>query len=179
MRNEITLTALCNELQHNCGDELGACKAVGVSLIFMNQWRKDDKVTDERLTEAARVGTQGLYSAAVRRAVEGVPKGIYYRGERVSTETEYSDSLLNTLLQAKLPEFKKGAEAAAVQVNVNVANLMPRATSYDEWLTMKQQTLSKPAEHDASIAALGRLMSPPIEAEYVEVVANPFEGIDL
>lgn len=187
MRNETTLNALASELQRNCGDTLAAAKAVGVSLIFVNQWRKDDKQVDEQLTEAERVGTQGLVSAAIQRAVHGVPKGIYYRGLHVTDEMQYSDSLLNTLLAAKLPEFKKGAEGGAgVQVNVNVANLMPRADNYQQWLEMKQQTLAKPVEalpppSEEAIAAAWIMARPDaIDAEYEEILPVPaFAGIDL
>lgn len=186
MRNEATLNALARELERNCGDDLAAAKACGVSLTFVNQWRKDDKLVDERLTEAMRVGTQGLVSAAIQRAVHGVEKGVYFKGVRVDTETVYSDGLLQTLLKAKVPEFAKpDGDSPGVQVNVNVANLMPRATSYEQWLEMKTQTLDKPkqdalpAPSDEALAAY-RIMAPPdevIEAEYVEVPA--FGGIDL
>lgn len=176
MRNETTLAALERELQANCGDELAAAGAVGVSLKFVYQWAKDDKEVAERLKEAARVGTQGLVSAAIRRAVHGVPKGVYNRGVRVDTETVYSDSLLTTLLKAKVPEFAKDAEGGGVQVNVNVANVMPRASSYEQWLEMKTQTMvpkpveALPAPDDADI----------IEAEYVEKVPQyDFGGIVL
>lgn len=179
MRTEPTLAAIATELQRNCGDILAACKAVGVSLIFVNQWRKDDKEVDTRLTEAERVGTQGLVSAAIQRAVHGVPKGIYYQGKWVTDETVYSDGLLQTLLKAKVPEFAKDGDGASVNVQVNVANLMPRANSYDEWLTMKNQTLALPPPSDAAKAA-HFIMAPPdaIEAEYVEIVPE-FRGIEL
>lgn len=170
MRNELTLNALTVELQRNCGDILAACKAVGVSLMFVNQWRKDDKKTDEALTEAERVGTQGLVSAAIQRAVHGVEKGVFFRGVRVDTETVYSDGLLQTLLKAKVPEFAKEAEGAGVQVQVNVANIMPRAANYSDWLAMKDQTMNRalpaPVQDDV------------IEAEYVEV-KPAFAGLDL
>lgn len=186
MRNEATLTAIANELQRNCGDTLAACKAVGVSLIFVNQWRKDDKEVDEKLAEAEHVGTQGLVSAAIQRAVHGVEKGVYYKGMRVDSETVYSDGLLQTLLKAKVPEFAKEGEGGGVQVNVNVANLMPRATNYQEWLDMKAGTLTHmlPApenDRDASLAALGRVMcEPPTDAEYEEIAPVPaFAGIQL
>lgn len=170
MRNEMTLNALCDELTRNCGDELAACKAVGVSLIFVQQWRKDDAKVNERLTEAARVGTQGLVSAAIQRAVHGVEEDVYFKGIVVGQKTVYSDGLLQTLLKAKVPEFAKDAEGGGVQVNVNVANVMPRAASYEQWLEMKARTLdAKPAE---------ALPAPEvIDAEYVEVPA--FSGIDL
>lgn len=172
MRNEITLDAICEQLQQNCGDDLAACKAVGVSLLFLNQWRKDDKVADERVVEASRVGTQGLVSAAIQRAVHGVSKGVYYKGVRVDEELVYSDSLLQTLLKAKVPDFAKDGEGGGINVQVNVANLMPRASSYEQWLEMKQQTLAAPTQPAISDAV--------IEAEYVELQpARAFEGIEL
>lgn len=171
MRNETTLAAIANELQRNCGDILAACKAVGVSLIFANQWRRDDKDVDAKLTEAERVGTQGLVSAAIQRAVHGVQKGIYFKGVRVDEETIYSDGLLQTLLKAKVPEFAKDSESGGVHVSVNVANLMPRATSYEQWLEMKQQTL---LGQTVTLAAPAEA----IEAEYVEIIPA-FAGIDL
>lgn len=172
MRNETTLAAVCTELQRNCGDILAACKAVGVSLVFVREWRKDDKEVDAQLTEAEHVGTQGLVSAAIQRAVHGVAKGVYYKGVRVDEELAYSDGLLQTLLKAKIPEFAKEGETGSVNVQVNVANLMPRATSYEQWLEMKSQTLAAPAQ---------ALPAPDvIDAEYVEMPAiQSFQGIEL
>lgn len=186
MRNEATLNAIASELQRNCGDILAACKAVGVSLLFVNQWRKDDKIANEKFTEAERVGTQGLVSAAIQRAVHGVEEDVYYKGAVVGHKTSYSDGLLTTLLKAKVPEFAKEAEGGSVNVQVNVANLMPRATSYEQWLQMKSSTLNKalppPDERENALEALGRVMCEPsddvIEAEYVEV-EPAFKGIEL
>lgn len=185
MRNEATLNALVTELQLNCGDTLAAARAVGVSLMFVNQWRKDDKAVNEQLTEAERVGTQGLVSAAIKRAVHGVEEDVYYKGEVVGSKTNYSDSLLTVLLKAKVPEFAKDAEGHGTTVNVNVANIMPRATNYEQWLAMKDQTLNRalPApdeDRDASLETLAHIMcEPAIDAEYVEVAPSPFAGIEL
>lgn len=177
MRNETTLAALEAELQRNCGDELAAAQAVGVSLKFVTQWRKDDPKVNEILAEAARLGTQGLVSAAIKRAVHGVEEDVYFKGEVVGQKTVYSDGLLTTLLKGKIPEFQKDSDGSNVNVQVNIANLMPRAKTYDEWIAMKNQTLALPPPSDEAIAAHS-LMAPPIDAEY-EVVSNPFAGIDL
>jgi hypothetical protein len=166
MRNQLTLDALTRELQMNCGDILAACKAVGVSLIFVNQWRKDDKEVHETLIEAERVGTQGLVSAAIQRAVRGVEEDVYFKGAVVGQKTVYSDGLLQTLLKAKVPEFSKDNEGGGgVQVNVNVANLMPRAATYDEWLQMKNAT----AAHLEAQKSLPAPTDEVIEVEYVGV----------
>lgn len=175
MRNEMTLDAIARELERNCGDELAAARSIGVSLHFINQWRKDDKAVDERLTEAARVGAQGLVSAAIQRAVHGVQEDVYFKGKVCGQKTSYSDGLLQTLLKAKVPEFAKEAgDGGSVQVQVNVANLMPRATSYEQWLSMKQQTLER---HDVALPAPSDEV---IDAEYVEVPKQTaFAGIEL
>lgn len=171
MRTQQTLEALKTELQRNCGDRLAACQTVGVSLIFVNQWCKDDTKVAEELLEAERVGTQGLVSAAIQRAVRGVDEDVYYQGEVVGTKTNYSDSLLTTLLKAKVPEFAKDADGAARGVTVNIANIMPRADNYEQWLAMKQATLAPPPEQLPAPDS-----SEPVDAEYTAV---PFEGITL
>ena len=171
MRTEMTLSLLVQQLQANCGDMLDACKSVGVSLIFVNQWRKDDKEVHERLTEAERVGMQGLVSEAIRRGVRGHDEDVYFKGEVVGTKKVFSDGLLQSLLKAKIPEFSKDGESGGTHVHVNIANVMPRANNYEEWLAMKQATLTPPPEAlpapDVSVT----------DAEYVEVHA--FGGIEL
>lgn len=166
MRTEVTLNGICAALQRNCGDTYEACREVGVSLIFLDQWCRDDAKVAERVTEAARVGNMGLVSAAIKRAVTGVQEDVWYKGVEVGTKTVYSDSLLTTLLKAKVPDFHKDAEGGGVTVNVQVANVMPRAATYEEWLAMKQQTLAPP---QAALAA-------PIDAEYVEILV-PQQGV--
>lgn len=161
MRTEETLATLVFRLQENCGDMLEACQRTGVSLMFVNQWRKDDQKVNETLQEAAQVGTQMLVSAAIQRGVHGVEDDVYYKGVVVGQKKNYSDSLLTTLLKAKIPEFQKDAEGSGTHVTVNVANLMPRAANYDEWLAMKQSTLA------------------PVEAEYTEVLPVPERLPDL
>ena len=171
MRTETMLSMLESQLQRNCGDMFGAAQACGVSLIFVKQWRKDDREVDARLTEAENIGVQGLVSAAIQRGVVGVEEDVWYKGEVVGSKKVFSDGLLQTLLKAKVDDFKKDGEGG-VQVNVNVANVMPRASSYEEWLEMKRATLAKPAE---------ALPAPntAVEAEYVELATDPFKGITL
>lgn len=164
MRTEMTLSLLVQQLQANCGDMLDACKSVGVSLIFVNQWRKDDKEVHERLLEAERVGMQGLVSEAIRRGVRGHDEDVYFKGEVVGSRKVFSDGLLQSLLKAKIPEFSKDGEGGSgVRVNVNIANVMPRANNYEEWLAMKQATLAPPA------TALPAPDTQVTDAEYVEL----------
>jgi hypothetical protein len=169
VRTEFTLTALVDHLQSNCGDMLDACRRVGLSLIFVNQWRKDDKRVNEKLLEAERVGTQGLVSEAIRRGAVGHDEDVYFKGIVVGTRKVFSDGLLTTLLKAKVPEFAKDADGANVNVHVNVANIMPRAENYDAWLAMKHSTLA---------SSTTQQLPAPVEAEYTEV-KSAFEGVSL
>jgi len=55
-----------------------------------------------------------IETEATRRAVDGTPRTVYYRGEPVGVKFVYSDSLLIMLLAAKLPEkYGKPRKAAA------------------------------------------------------------------
>jgi hypothetical protein len=136
---------------------------------FVKQWRKDDPETDRILTEAMQNGVAGLISEATRRAVHGIEKGVYYKGVLVDTQQEYSDSLLTTLLKARVPEFQNNDDNRPT-VQVNIANLMPRATSYEEWLAMKDNTANRalPAPDNSNV----------LDADFTPVEC-PFKGIDL
>jgi hypothetical protein len=45
-----------------------------------------------------------MEDAAIKRAVFGVERKVYYQGEEIGSYREYSDGLLVTLLKAKAPE---------------------------------------------------------------------------
>jgi hypothetical protein len=66
--------------------------------------------------EAKEEYTYSLESEAHRRAVDGVDKGIYYQGEFVAYEKQYSDTLLAKLLDANSPKFRKAS--AGGQTNI-------------------------------------------------------------
>lgn len=172
MRNVYTLERLTDALTRNCGDRLAAARECGVSLMFVQQWCKDDPETAKVLREAELVGTQGLVSAAIQRAVHGIERDVYYKGEVVGQQLEYSDTLLATLLKAKVEDFKPASDAPP-QVTVNIANLMPRASSYDEWLAMKEQTLALPAPKPAN--ALGTI----IDGSFADITNKIWDGIVL
>jgi hypothetical protein len=68
-----------------------------------------------------------LEEEATRRAVDGVNKDIFFQGEYVTTQKEYSDTLLVKLLEANNQKFKKASAGgntniktnAPVQININ------------------------------------------------------------
>lgn len=189
MRTQTTWDALVQALQVNCGDLFDACQRVQVSPVFVRQWMKDDADFAAAVTEAERVGALALQSEAIRRAKYGVEKGVYFKGVRVDTEIVYSDGLMTTLLKGRLPEIygpegdNKGGNTFNGPTQINI---MPRADTYDEWLKMKDATLTRRDAMDAADKAEGRLeggrpaaLLPYVELEAVPVPASPFEGLGL
>ncbi len=174
MRTEATITFLIDQLQANCGDIYGACKAALVSPMFVEKWRQDDKEVDAALTEAARVGAYMLESEAVRRAVKGDEEAVYFKGEVVGFRYPKSDGLLQTLLKGRIPErYGKEAEGGGISVigGQTQINIMPRAENYDDWLRMKDSTLALRARN--SEAEELALAGPSCEAKGAYVLMSP------
>jgi hypothetical protein len=181
VRTQAMLDSLVQALQVNCGDLFDAARRCGVSLIFVRQWMKDDADVRDALTEGERVGAMALQSEAIRRAVIGEEKGVYFKGEQVGVEYVKSDGLLQTLLKGRIPEtFGADAEGARNVFNgpTQIIN-MPRAENYDQWLQMKDATLARRDKLDAADRALPAPDTPIIDVTAVPVPASPFEGLGL
>lgn len=161
MRTDFTLKQVCDALQQNCGDLHDAARQAGISPHFLFAWMKDDAEAAKQVEEAQRVGWGGLESAAIRRAVQGVDKAVYYKGEVVGYDTQYSDALLGKLLEARVPAYKKGDQSANTFNGPTQINIMPRAETMEEWLAMKQATLTRDDPKP--------LPAPVQDAEYTEV----------
>lgn len=164
MRTQDLLDELAETLQSNHGDFFAACRTCRVSPSFVRKWAKDDAKVKEILDEAEAVGSLSLESEALRRAVDGVDEGVYYRGELVGTEKKYSDTLLNTLLKAKIRD--KYAQEGGTNVNVAITNeiqAFPRPNSYSEWLQLVDQTNALPPPS----------VEEPVEAEFTTVLPPP------
>lgn len=78
-----------------------AATTAGVTRRRVNKMREESAEFDYQVTDALEQAADELELEARRRAVEGVEKGVYYQGDRVDTEVQYSDGLLTTLLKAK------------------------------------------------------------------------------
>ena len=78
-----------------------AATTAGVSRRTVDRLREASAEFDYAVEDALEAAADELEMEARRRAVEGVEKGVYYKGDRVDTEVQYSDQLLTTLLKAK------------------------------------------------------------------------------
>ena len=73
-------------------------------LRIIEQWIRDDPQFRAAYTEAQALLADQMEAAAFQRAVTGIDKPVFQGGECVGYIREYSDTLLTTLLKAKLPD---------------------------------------------------------------------------
>ena len=73
----------------------------GLCRITTYEERRRNEDFAARWDEAVELGTSALEDEAVRRAMAGVQKSVYYQGEVCGEVTEYSDTLLAMMLKAR------------------------------------------------------------------------------
>ncbi len=86
------------------GNVLVSCRVSGVKR--RNAYKHRDRFPAFRRAwdEAIEESTDALEAEARRRGTKGVDKPIYYKGVKIDTVKEYSDTLLIFLLKAHRPE---------------------------------------------------------------------------
>jgi hypothetical protein len=142
LRTAETLDWLCECLIAECGDMRRACERAGTSQIFVKRWTNEDPAAAARINDAQALGWTNLESVAHERAVVGIEKTVWYQGENVGTERVYDNAVLMKMLQARVPGYadNRNLQGNGMSTTVNVA-IMPRASSYDEWLVHRDNTL--------------------------------------
>ena len=91
----------------DCGTISKAAKAMGISRQTHYLWLHSDSNYAIAFNRARAMANDLLEEAAYRRAVEGCERGIYYKGDRIATRIEYSDTLLAMLLKGAFPDKYK------------------------------------------------------------------------
>lgn len=103
-----------------------ACAAAGMARSTAYRRRADDPDFARAWDDAVEDGTDHLEDEMVRRAVEGIDKPVFYKGEPVGHVRVYSDTLLMFTLRARRPDkFKdrvaaehSGKDGAPLTVNI-------------------------------------------------------------
>jgi len=98
-----------------------AADSVAVAVGTLKRWRENDVSFDARCEQAREVYADTLEREADRRAVKGVSRDIYHRGEVVGEKIEYSDPLLMFRLKALRPDIYRENNKIEIN-NVNVDN---------------------------------------------------------
>lgn len=86
------------------GLEASARGIAGVSKREVDDQVAIDPEFADAVDDALAKWSDRLEAEAYRRGVTGIERGVYYQGDLVATEKQYSDALLTTLLKAKRPD---------------------------------------------------------------------------
>lgn len=135
------LTAFCAALA-STGMVRKACDAVGISMQTAFRWRKDIPQFADMWDEASNVGTTLAEDEAWRRAVDGVDKPVYYKGERIDTIKEHSDTLLVTILRARKPDVYRDNS------RLELAGKLELSSMTDDDLRAELAALTHPDKRD-------------------------------
>jgi hypothetical protein len=84
----------------------GAAAAAGVHRSLAYKWRMMSRDFEAAWRLAEQAGADVLEDEALRRALEGSEKPVFYRGQQVGTVRTYNDRLLMLLLQRRRPAAK-------------------------------------------------------------------------
>src|SRR3990167_4460043 len=93
-----------------------ACEGV-IDRRKVYDWRQEDPDFEAELTKAAGIYVEKLEAEADRRGVEGIDKGVFYLGDKVATEKQYSDTLLIFRLKALAPDKYRERQEISGQIN--------------------------------------------------------------
>jgi AcrR family transcriptional regulator len=91
----------------------GAAEAAGVSRPLLYRWYGTDAAFAADWDDAARRAADRLEDEALRRAMEGVEKPVFHRGQQVGAVRTYNDRMLLALLQRRrpMPSARLGASS--------------------------------------------------------------------
>lgn len=96
----------------------------GISEAAIENRRRSDPNFADAVDIARQMATYKLEEEARRRALHGVERDVYYKGEVVGKQLEYSDKLLTLLLQANDKDRygKEGNKTVNVTQNISTAD---------------------------------------------------------
>jgi len=84
-----------------------ACRAAGIQRATAYKRRAENESFAARWDQAISEASDALMEEAWRRAVDGVDRPVYQGGTQVGSVREYSDRLMEKLLEAHHPAFRR------------------------------------------------------------------------
>lgn len=100
-----------------------AAEAIGIARRTAYDWRDTGADFAKLWDDAVEAGTDLMEDEAVRRAVEGVPRPVFYQGKVVGAVLEYSDELLIRMLKARRKAKYSDRVESAVSNTVRVVEV--------------------------------------------------------
>lgn len=95
--------AFLTALAHN-GVVTYACEAAGIGRRTAYDRRETDTEFAAAWEDAVEEARDRIEAEAIRRAVDGYDAPVWYQGELVGTNREYSDSLMQLVLKGNKPD---------------------------------------------------------------------------
>jgi len=86
-----------------CGQVVKSANLAHIDIQSHYNWLRSSPEYAKAFEEAIEKAGDMLEDVATRRAVEGVPKPVYYQGQECGIVIEYSDNLLKFLLKGAKP----------------------------------------------------------------------------
>lgn len=96
-----------------------AAKVSGLNRMLADAMRHRVPTFNQLWQEVYMDATDELEDAAFARAVDGVTKGVYWQGDLVAEERQYSDTLLSMMLQGRKSEIYKNRTATELSGDPN------------------------------------------------------------
>lgn len=103
------------------GTIVQAAEIAGIDRQTHYDWSASDPDYVKACQDAYIQSGERLEQEARRRAVQGVQKPVFYKGEKCGAVTEYSDTLLIFLLKGAMPEKYKERNV----MDINVQQVQP------------------------------------------------------
>lgn len=137
-----------------------ACKEAGVNRSTIRQWEEDDLSFSPRYAEAKEAVNDIYRDEARRRAVEGTESYVVNQGKlvydpetgRPLIEHKYSDTLIQFLMKAKMPEYKEkqqleltGKDGGPIQI--------------EQWVTLRKTIFQALAPFPDARAAVAQAIA--------------------
>lgn len=134
-----------------------ACEAAKVSRETVQRWGHEDATFEGLMRQAYEDARDRVEHELVRRAVDGVDKPVYYKGVKVDTVKEYSDTLLALLIKQRRPSFAQAEKTGGSTTNVSVnALVVPIERLSDEQFALLEQIYDKAGPPIQEVPVPGR-----------------------
>lgn len=115
------------DLLEQTGNLSASAAAVGVTGRAVYALMAREPEFRKRVEDAREKACLKIEQEMIRRGLTGIERGVFYKGERVATEREYSDKLLLALAKANMPSRYAERSVAYVQNNFSVDDTGQRA----------------------------------------------------
>lgn len=153
-----------------------ALEKAGIAYHTYATWQQRDEKFKEQVAEAVEISTQKMEAEAHRRAVRGVKKPVFYRGEEVGQIDEYSDGLLMFLLRSRRPDVY--GDKVKISGNLNHEGEIRIVEATDWYGNSDRLPAETFAPHAPRVAVAVTVQSPVVRPPVEQDSNGPADGLE-